>query len=165
MGLEETLLREEKQEGHAAQLRRTRLAYRSKDCDDRGIFEYGWALCRSQDDPRAVEDGVRILKALQFQNAEYSGYIYLAIAQAYLRQGDYARCRQHAHMLMQAYPKSDPERNANLRKAIELHKQVRNKTTEEGWRVAGFAWVAGLLAAGIGAYAMSKKRSRFMASG
>ena len=47
MGLEETLHAEERNEGHGAQLRRTRAAYQSKSCDDRAIFEYGWVLTRT----------------------------------------------------------------------------------------------------------------------
>ena len=148
--LEARLLQEEFTEGHRSQLKRTKTAYRSKNSTDHAIFEYAWCLTRSSNDVQTKE-GIRTLKALLFQNAEFSGYVYLAIAQAYLRLGDFQNCRRHAHMLIQAYPKSDPERNSNLRKAIELHKQVRNKTTESGWKVASQLFVSGLVAAiGVG---------------
>ena len=157
-GLEGQLLLEETQEGHRAQLKRTRAAYRSKNSSDQAIFEYAWTLTRTENDTTRMKEGVRILKALQFQNPEFTGYAYVAMAQTYLRMGDYQKCRQHAHMLMQAYPKADPERNENLRKAIELHKEVRTQTTESGWRVASFAWCAGLVAAfGVVAFKRSRK--------
>lgn len=60
-------------------------------------------------------------------------------------------------MLIQAYPKTDPERNSNLRKAIELHRQVRTKTTESGWKITSQMFVAGLVAA-LGVVAMQHSR-------
>jgi hypothetical protein len=156
--LETQLLSEEQTEGHKAQLKRTRDAYRAKNSDDQSIFEYAWTLTRTEKNEKKVREGIRILKALQFQNPAFGGYAYLAIAQAYLRMGDYQKCRQHAHMLMQAYPQKDPERNSNLRKAIELHRTVRNKTTESGWSVANFVWCAGLVTA-LGVIAIRQSRS------
>ena len=38
--LEQELLLEETKEGHASQLKRTRAAYRKKNCNDQAIFEY-----------------------------------------------------------------------------------------------------------------------------
>jgi hypothetical protein len=156
-GVEATLLQEEFSEGHKAQLKRTKMAYRSKNSNDFAIFEYAWCLTRAENNEAMVKKGIRILKALQFQNAEFSGYAYLTIAQAYLRLGDFQNCRRHAHMLIQAYPKTDPERNSNLRKAIELHRQVRTKTTESGWKITSQMFVAGLVAA-LGVVAMQHSR-------
>lgn len=144
--LEQELLLEETKEGHASQLKRTRAAYRKKNCNDQAIFEYAWTLTRSSSSKKSL-DGIRVLKALTFQNPEFAGYGYLAIAQAYLRLGNYQKCRQHAHMLMQAYPKADPERNANLKKAIELHKVVRNKTTESSWNSLNATFILGIVTA------------------
>ena len=111
--LEQELLLEETKEGHASQLKRTRASYRKKNCNDQAIFEYAWTLTRSPSSKKSLQ-GIRVLKALTFQNPEFAGYGYLAIAQAYLRLGNYQKCRQHAHMLMQAYPKADPERNSGI---------------------------------------------------
>tara|TARA_B100000780_G_C20899905_1_gene358147 strand:- start:200 stop:700 length:501 start_codon:yes stop_codon:yes gene_type:complete len=144
--LEQELLLEETKEGHASQLKRTRASYRKKNCNDQAIFEYAWTLTRSPSSKKSLQ-GIRVLKALTFQNPEFAGYGYLAIAQAYLRLGNYQKCRQHAHMLMQAYPKADPERNANLKKAIELHKVVRNKTTESSWSSLNATFILGIVTA------------------
>ena len=144
--LEQELLLEETKEGHASQLKRTRASYRKKNCNDQAIFEYAWTLTRSPSSKKSLQ-GIRVLKALTFQNPEFAGYGYLAIAQAYLRLGNYQKCRQHAHMLMQAYPKADPERNANLKKAIELHKVVRNKTTESSWSSLNTTFILGIVTA------------------
>ena len=144
--LEQELLLEETKEGHASQLKRTRASYRKKNCNDQAIFEYAWTLTRSPSSKKSLQ-GIRVLKALTFQNPEFAGYGYLAIAQAYLRLGNYQKCRQHAHMLMQAYPKADPERNANLKKAIELHKVVRNKTTESSWNSLNTTFILGIVTA------------------
>ena len=156
-GLEAQLLQEEFAEGHKLQLKRTKAAYRTKNSGDEAIFEYAWCLTRSENTDLTLK-GIRILKALQFQNAVYSGHAYLAIAQAYLRLGEFKKCRRHALMLITLYPKSDPERNANLRKAIELHRQVRGKTEESGWKVASQVFVVGLFVAGI-VIALQRRRA------
>ena len=164
MGLEETLREEERNEGHAAQLRRTRAAYQSKSCDDRAIFEYGWVLTRGDGADYAarravVLEGVRVLKALEQQNGSFRGYVLLAIAHAYFRLGDLAKSRVHAQRLIQLFPKDDPERKANLRKAIDLHKAIRSKATEEGWHVMNTAFLVAIVG-GLAAFAFVSLRNR-----
>eukprot|EP00946_MAST-07B_sp_MAST-7B-sp1_P002562 g2562.t1 len=167
MGLEETLEVEERNEGHAAQLRRARAAYQSPSCDDRAIFEYGWVLTRadSKDYERkraVVLEGVRVLKALEQENSAFRGFVLLAIAQAYFRLGDLNKSRVHTERLMQLYPKDDPERNANLRKAIDLHKAIVSKATDEGLHVMNVAFLVAVIG-GLAALAFVTMRNRKVA--
>ena len=146
-------------EGHKAQLKRTRAAYQSKNCDDHAIFEYGWVLTRGEgkdfeSKKEVVLEGIRILKALEQENPTFQGFILLTIANAYFRLGDLNKSRVHAQRLIQLYPKEDPERNSNLRKAIDLHKSIRSKATEEGWHVMNSIFVAGILGVATAAFAM-----------
>ena len=103
------MLEEELEDGHAAQLRRCRTNYRGENSDALSIFEYGWVLTRgsAEEERETVRDGIRILKALQFQEPSLCGYIYIAIARAHYRLGEYQKARQHAQILIQTFPKSD----------------------------------------------------------
>ena len=106
MGVEEALLQEELEDGHEAQLKRCRTNYRGENSDAMAIFEYGWVLTRASSEmkPDTVKEGILILKALQFEQPRFSGFIYIAIAKAYKRLGQYQKARQHAQLLKRQSP-------------------------------------------------------------
>ena len=81
MGLEENLLLEEEEEGHEEQLLRCKTAYDAEGAGPSAIFEYGWVLCRSNDE-KNVREGIKLLKALSYEVKKTRGHSLLAIAQA-----------------------------------------------------------------------------------
>ena len=88
---------------------------------------------------------IQILKALQYEVKSTRGHALLAIAQAYQRMGEYNSARKHAHMLIKLYPRSDPERNENLKKAIELHKSLRSEVQNRSMNFIGALWIVGMI--------------------
>ena len=146
MGVEENLLLEEKEEGHEEQLNRCKAAYNTQNASATAIFEYGWVLTRDESVDN-VREGIQILKALQYEVKSTRGHALLAIAQAYQRMGEYNSARKHAHMLIKLYPRSDPERNENLKKAIELHKSLRSEVQNRSMNFIGALWIVGIAVA------------------
>ena len=71
-------------------------------------------------------------------------------------------CQFDIERLMQLYPKDDPERNANLRKAIDLHKAIVSKATDEGLHVMNVAFLVAVIG-GLAALAFVTMRNRKVA--
>ena len=155
MGLEEDLLLEEEEEGNEEQFVRVQAAYQAERAGPTAIFEYAWVLTRSEKD-EDVREGIRTLKALQYEVKSTRGHALLTIAKAYRRLGELSNARKHAHILIQSYPRTDPERNENLRKGIQLHKELRSEIERTGWNFVGSVWVVGILV-GIGYVVMASK--------
>ena len=145
MGVEEDLLLEEAEEGHLEQLNRCETAYNTKNASATALFEYGWVLTRDEDVDK-VNEGIKILKALQYEVKSTRGHALLTIAQAYFRLGEFNNARKHALTLIKLYPRTDPERNENLKKAIALHKKIRAEISSRGMKFMGTMWFVGVIA-------------------
>ena len=81
-----------------------------KNASATALFEYGWVLTRDEDVDK-VNEGIKILKALQYEVKSTRGHALLTIAQAYFRL-----LNENMLMLIKLYPRTDPERNENLKK-------------------------------------------------